>query len=318
MRKLCLVVLLSVLGSLAAAAAGPPKGQGAFSTPPHVLKWINGYRAKPEPHRLPDAVRAMSAMGLFRDLDSAGVYIGFMAGVLGSNSAKAEALVTRMFPMPPEDQVAIIRAIAYSGIPEWKALLEKFVERMPARKVLIQHHLTGKAPTLMALPLDQSPAALDALWGFYFATSSPVPVNRIISVLPWARDANNVERLTLGSMAKWTLANNAQTDKTLLDHLKREMNRQPKDVTRELREVIEASETFETSKLRKDAVAAIEELRRKGPQSMRNTAFWGQAGQTALALGCVVAGALGHAEVGIPCIISGAVSSAALKLLTPQ
>ena len=59
-------------------------------------------------------------------------------------------------------------------------------------------------------------------------------------------------------------------------------------------------------------------LRRKGPESTRNVSYWGQAGQTALALGCVVAGALGHPEVGIPCIISGAVSSAALKLLAPQ
>jgi hypothetical protein len=260
----------------------------------------------------------MSAAGAFRDLDQAGIYIGFMAGVLGSNSAKAEALVTRMFPMPPEDQVAIVRAIAYSGIPEWKQILEKFVERMPARKVLIQHHLYGKAPTLEALPLDQSPAGLDALWGYYFATGSPAPIRRIVSVLPWAREGNNVEKLTLGSMAKWTLATNAQKDHELLMHLKHEMNRQPKDVLRELREVIEAAETFETGKLRKDAVAAIEDLKRKGPQSVRNTAFWGQAGQTALALGCVVAGVLGQAEIAVPCVIGGAVSSAALKLMTPQ
>jgi hypothetical protein len=82
--------------------------------------------------------------------------------------------------------------------------------------------------------------------------------------------------------------------------------------------VITAAETFETTKLRKDAHAAIEELRRKGPESARTTSYWGQAGQTALALGCVVAGALGQAEIAVPCVISGAVSSAALKLLTPQ
>ncbi len=101
-------------------------------------------------------------------------------------------------------------------------------------------------------------------------------------------------------------------------HLKNEMNRQPKEILRELREVIEAAETFETGRLRKDAVAAIEELKRKGPQSVRNTAYWGQAGQTALALGCIVAGVLGQAEIAVPCVVGGAVSSAALKLLTPQ
>ena len=316
MRSICIAIMLGFLGTAIAADAAPPKNP--FASPQHVLKWVNGYRAKPEPDKLPDAVRAMSTMGLFRDLEAGGVYIGFMAGVLGANPAKAEALIAKMFPMPPEDQVAIIRAIAYSELPEWKALLEKFVERMPARKVLIQHHLFGKAPTLKTLPLDQSPAALDVLWGYYFASGSTEPIARIVTVLAWSKDANNVEKLTIGSMAKWTLANNAQQNIDLLDYLKREMNRQPKEVVRELREVIEAAETFETSRLRKDAVAAIEDLKRKGPASARNANFWGQAGQTALALGCVVAGALGHVEVGIPCIVSGAVSSAALKFLAPQ
>lgn len=307
------LVLACLGGSVHAAAPKKP-----FKTQQDVLAWIGSYKVKPEPSRLPDAVRAMSRSGVFRDLDQAGVYVGFMAGVLGSNSAKAEALVAAMFPIPPEDQVAIIRAIAYSGIPEWKQLLEKFVERMPARKVLIQHHLYGKAPTLQTLPLNQSPAALDTLWGFYFATGSPEPIRRILTVLPWSRDANDVEKLTLGSMAKWTLATNAQKDKDLLDLLKREMNRQPKEILRELREVIEAAETFETGKLRKDAVASIEELRRKGPQSTRSLSYWGQAGQTALALGCVVAGVMGQAEIAVPCVIGGAVSSAALRLMTPQ
>jgi hypothetical protein len=45
--------------------------------------------------------------------------------------------------------------------------------------------------------------------------------------------------------------------------------------------------------------------------------WWGQAGQTALALGCIVAGAMGHVEVGVPCIIGGAASSAALKYMVP-
>lgn len=307
---------LAVPSHAAPPSKGKPKPQQA--TAQNILKWINGYRLQKEPEKLAEAVRAMSALGLFKDLDAGGVYVGFIAGVLGDNPAKAEIMVTKMFPIPPEDQVAIIRAIAYSGLPDWKVLLEKFVERMPARLVLIQRYLSGKAPILKDLPLDQSPAGLDINWGYYFATGKTEPVDRIISALEWASDTNNVERLTLGSMAKWTLANNAQQDKELLDHLKVALNKRSKPVAKELREVIEAAETFETSKIRKQAFASIEELKRKGPESTRNMSWWGQAGQTALALGCVVASVLGHAEVGIPCVVGGAVSGAALKLLTPQ
>jgi len=314
----CLTAALVVLALLATTATAAAPKPPQFATSQDILRWINGYRAKPEPDKLPAVMQAMSRLALFRDQDSSGVYVGFAAGVLGSNRDKAEKLIARMFPMPPEDQVAIVRAIAYSGLPDWKELLQKFIERMPARKVLIQHYLFGKAPVLATLPLDTTPAALDTLWGYYFASGSPVPVSRILSALPWAKDANNVEKLTLGSMAKWTLTNNALQDMDLLGHLKSELNTQPKEVRAELREVIEAAETFETSKIRKQAMAAIEELKRKGPESGRNIAWWGTAGQTALAFGCIVVGALGHPEVGVPCVIGGAASSAALKYLVPQ
>lgn len=317
MRLLLLFSIIYALGTFGhTAAAAPPKPQ--FTSAQEVLRWINGYRQKREPQRLPDAVRAMSALGLFKDLDAGGVYVGFMAGVLADNPDTAEKIIPKLFPLPPDEQVVLIRAIVYSGLDNWKTLLIQFAERMPARKVLIERHLADKLPTLKTLPLDQSPPALDTLWGFYFATGRFETIDRIIAALAWAKDGNSVDRLTLGNMAKWTLANNALQDKDLLDHMHGEIKRRPKEVQRELTQIIEAAETFETSKIRKEAFAAIEDLKRKGPESARNMSWWGTAGQTALAVGCVVAGALGHVEVGIPCVLGGAASSAALKFMAPQ
>lgn len=244
--------------------------------------------------------------------------MGFAAGVLGANPKSAEKLVGQMFPMPPPDQVAIIRAIAWSGLPEWKALMGTVVERMPARKVLIERHLYDKLPTLMALPLDDSPVGLDALWGYYYASGSPLPILRIASALRWAKDQNSVDRLTVGSMAKLTLAINASRDVDLARLLKRVLPLIEPAARGPLAEAIEAAETFETGRVRKQALAAIEELKRKGPADARRLSFWGQAGTTALALGCVAASALGQVQVGIPCVVGGAASTAALKLLTPQ
>ncbi|HRO51263.1 MAG TPA: hypothetical protein PLW75_14070 [Hyphomicrobium sp.] len=281
-----------------------------------ILKWINDYRQAPTPDRLPDMVRAMGNLGLFRELDSAGVYIGFIAGVIGANPERAEQLVSRMFPMPPEDQVVLIRAIAYSGLPDWKGLLGLFVERMPARMVLIRRYLYGDGKTLAELEPDDG-YVIDLLWGYYFATGNPEPVRRIVATLAWSADKNSVEKLTIGSMSKWTLATNASREKDLLDILHDEMNRQPAEVRTPLREVIEAAETFETGKIRKEAVAAVEELKARGPESSRNFAWWGQVGQTTFALGCVAAAATGQVQFGIPCVVGGAVSSAALKYLAP-
>ena len=318
MRSTMAALLALLLACAPAAGAAPSKKKPAFASSEHILRWINGYRLKPDPGKLPAAVTAMSELGLFRDMDTAGIYVGFMAGVLQANPKRAEELVSKMYPMPPEDQVAIVRAIAYSDLPDWKDLMLKFSERMPARKTLIDRFVFGKQPTLRQMDLDAGTTPLDTLWGFYFATGSNEPIVRIVSVLAWAKDQNNVERLTIGSMAKLSLATNASRDKELLDVLKTSMNHDNKDTRAVLQEVIDAAETFEFARVRKDAMAAIDQLKMKGPASARNTHWWGTAGQTVLALGCVVASAMGQVQIGIPCVLGGALSGAALKYMAPQ
>ena len=317
MRSAMAVMLALLLVSAPAAFAAPSKKKVEFASSEHILRWINGYRMKPEPGRLPAAVKAMSELGVFREMDTAGIYVGFMAGVLHTNPTRAEELVTKMFPMPPEDQVAIVRAIAYSDLPDWKDLMLKFIERMPARKTLIDRFVYGKQPTLRQMALDAGTTPLDTLWGYYFATGSTDPVLRIVSVLVWSKDPNNVERLTIGSMAKLSLATNASRDKELLDTLKGAVNRDSMETRVVLQEVIDAAETFEFARVRKDAMAAIDQLKAKGPASSRSTQWWGMAGQTALAVGCVVASAMGQLQVGIPCVVGGALSGAALKFMQP-
>jgi len=310
-------VLLCVAAFENAAAAkrkAPPPVP--FTRPEVLLAWINDYRLKPTPERLPDAFKAMREQGSFKEIEQAGIYVGFLAGVIGSNPDTAEKLIAAMFPMPPPDQVVVVKAIAYSGLADWKDLLGKFVERMPARKVIIERYLYGKLPVLRDLPLD-SPIAVDANWGYYFATGSSEPIQRLVRTLAWSRNKNDVEKLTIGSMVKWTLAQNASKDHDLLTYLKTSLPHQPEAVEKPLAEVIEGAETFELAQIRKDALTSIEELKTKGPEAARNFSWWGQAGQTVFALGCVAAGVMGQVYMGVPCVVGGALSNVALKYLTP-
>lgn len=317
-RTVAVILAMLVPAAAWAAGQGTRDAGPAFSRAEAVLKWINGYRGAPEPEKLPDAVRAMGEHGLLRELDQAGLHVGFIAGVLSTNPDEAPRLIAQMFPMPPEDQVILIKAIAFSGLPNWKAVLSAFAERMPARQVLIDKYLYGDGKTLFELPLDEGSFVLDSHWGFYFGSGSEAAVGRIVSALAWMKEGDSVDKLTIAAMAKWTLASNATRDKELLDTLKGQMNVQASEVARiHLREVILAAETFETAKIRRDAVAAIDQLKARGPESARNYAWWGQAGQTVLALGCVAASAMGQVQLGIPCVVGGAVSTAALKYLAP-
>ena len=203
MRHISAIVLaiMAVLAGPASAALRPAELGSAEA----VLKWINGYRANRDVAAVPAAVKALSQFGAFRDPENAGVYIGFIAGVIGTNPGQADDLIARMLPIAPEDHWVLVRAIAYSSHPDWKGLLGRFVDRMPTRKKMIEQYVGGKLPILTELSfaeppgtidkvkdalrvdkyfretppkkteLDPSPMVLDTLWGYYFA---PAPMGR--------------------------------------------------------------------------------------------------------------------------------------------
>ncbi len=311
------VVAQSSRSVLEPNSARPTEFADGFTKENDVLRYINDYRENKTPQRVPVVVRAMVRLGVLNDPEKAGVYTGFIAGIIGENQVKAPELISEMFPMPPVQQVVLIKAIAFSGLPDWKLLLQQFVERMPARKVLIRKYLYGDGKTLSELSMDD-PFVIDAHWGYYFATGAWEPGIRIITALAWAEEQNDIEKLTIGSMAKWTFASNAARDKNLLDLAKVQMNHQDEQVRRQLREVIEAAELYEIGRLREAALKRIDELRAGGPQRARDWSKWGNYGTTALAVGCVVASVLGQVQLGIPCVVGGALSTAAVKYLGPE
>src|ERR1700682_5605256 len=311
-----------------------------------VQQWIYNYRAKPDYAHVPAAVRVLFHSQSFKEPENAGIYLGFVAGAIGSNPAKAEQLIASFFPVPAEDEWVIVRAIAYSGLPDWRNILRRVAPRMPARQVMIDSYLAGKLRTLTDIPLEETkpgmldklrgaftrnPFAkedrklntsltsasnqdlLDILWGYYFATGSHIPIQRIMQMLPWTKSRDTLDKLTVGSMARYTLASYAVRDAGLREYLRSELAGQPAAIKAPLGEVIQAADTVQLGAGRKDALAAVEELKTKGSDSRRNLDFWGQVGVGAVALGCVSAAALGQVAVGIPCVIGGSASQGLLS-----
>lgn len=339
-----LIALLTVLPANAA-----PQAPADFSSANAVLRWINAYRSKPDVNAVPAAMLALSRLGALQDSERSGVYLGFLAGIIGSHPHKAEALIGEVLAIQRSDRWIVVRAIAYSGRPDWKPLLQRFAPRMPERVVMMDKYLSGKSPTLEQLVIAPSPSALerlrenmridavfgkpkpkimlepsaevlDILWGYFFATGSYGPIMHMIAMLPWSDDRDDVERLTIGSMAKFTLASNATNDSDLLATLKgsSKARNQPEKTVAVLNQVTDAAETVELAPIRKQALAAVDELRRKGPASRRAATWWTFVGQSAIAGGCIAAAVTGHVEFGVPCVIGGAASSAAINFWNNQ
>src|SRR5262245_10941769 len=311
-----------------------------------VQQWIYNYRAKPDYGHVPAAVRVLFHSQTFKEPENAGIYLGFIAGAIGSDPAKADKLIASFFPVAPEDEWVIVRAIAYSGHPDWRNLLRRVSRKMPARRAMIDAYLSGKLPILSEIPLEEtrpgmmdklkttftknpfgkdekkvnttvtfagSQDLLDTLWGYYFATGSNMPIKRIVEMLPWSKSRDTVDKLTVGSMARYTLASYAIRDAKLREYLRGELASAKEPVKAPLTEVVEAADTVQIGALRRDAVAAVEDLKAKGSDARRNLDLWGQVGVGAVALGCVSAAALGAVAVGIPCVIGGSASQGLLS-----
>ena len=242
-------------------------------------------------------------------------------------------MVPKMFPMPDKEQAIIIRAIVYSGRPDWRELLEKNSSRMPLRRPLIDDFLNDKRPTLMTLPLDTGGSpGIYALWGYYVATGQHEPVVRIMEALRWSktkadggfsfrkvfsgwgRDPSALDKITTGGTAKWTLASYAERDRQLLALYRAESGRQPEEIAVPLKDVIKAAEDFESEKVRKDQFGAIEDAQRQKLSQEAGMTKGATAGSIAIATGCVAASALGQAYIALPCVIGGALYTGAVKL----
>ena len=152
MHRFVVTLVAVLLPGLVSAA---PKGLPEQPSKETILGWINTYRHDPDRR----AVRGMSRLGLITDPESSGVYVGFLAGVIAANPDRADVLIGKMFPLSAEHHWAIVRAIAYSGHPDWRMLMQRVADRMPARGVMMDRYLAGKLPRL-----DEAPIEKDETW----------------------------------------------------------------------------------------------------------------------------------------------------------
>jgi hypothetical protein len=93
---------------------------------------------------------------------------------------------------------------------------------------------------------------------------------------------------------------------------------QPEEIAPQLTDVIRAAEANDAGSIRKVQLAAIEDIKRKGPGAQRDMKLWGYVGQGVIAVGCIAAAAVSLTVLGIPCVVGGAVSAAAINYMAAQ
>jgi hypothetical protein len=211
--------------------------------------------------------------------------------------------------------------------------MQKVRGRMPLRQPLIDEYLAGKHPTLMEVGLSEGSYVVYTLWGYYVATGHYEPVVRIMQALRWSKnkddgnfrwskiwedwhkDPSAVDKISTGGTAKWTLTSYAERNRDLIQLYRAEYDRQPEEIAKPLKDVIEAAERFESDHIRKDQFGAIQDAQKTAATNEAGMSKAATAGSIAIATGCVAAGALGQIYIAVPCVIAGALYTGAVKLM---
>ena len=148
----------------ARAGSAAPAGQDRILS--RARPWSNGWTAiahKPEPARLPAAVRALSEAGALRDPEAAGFTSASSPACSAPIAARPSAWSSRCCRCRPATSGSWCAPSPIPACRPGRAMLATLAAGMPARRAMIDGYLTGRLPTLDAIELDKSPTLLEKL-----------------------------------------------------------------------------------------------------------------------------------------------------------
>ena len=231
MRRLISLMLLFVI--VAPAMAGT-----AFQSQEDFSQWLTFYYQKPEPDRVPDAIRYMSKSGVLDNDKAISPIFGFLSGTFRNNPEKMASWVSQVDSLKEQHLGVVVLGVWYAALPESQKTAYALLEKHPKLKPNFEFLYKGAPMTVEQIPLEQGPWVLDALWGKFMATGDGAPVERIISTLPWIDVKGDINRLLVGGAARWSLTSNAVQHKRVLEICEGAEKTQSTEVAVKLVEVI--------------------------------------------------------------------------------
>ncbi len=231
MRRIILIIMCLVAATPAGAAT-------TFQSNEDFSKWLTYYYLKPEPNRVPDAVRYMSETGFLDNGKAAPPIFGFLAGTLQSNPDKMALWISQLSSLNERHLSVVVLGVWYAALPESQKTAYALIESHPKLKSDFEFLYGGTPMSIEQIPLEQGSWVLDALWGKFIATGDSSPVKRIISTLPWIDVKGDINRLLVGGAARWSLTSNAVQHKRVFEICEEAEKREGAEVAVKLREVI--------------------------------------------------------------------------------
>lgn len=204
MTALRLVIAWLCLCLPAGAIAGD-----AFGSQKEFSRWVAFYYRHPEPERIADAIRYMSASGILDKDHAVAPMFGFLSGVFRDHPGRVRAWVGKEDAVEDRHLGVLVLAVWYARLPESREIAGALLARRPELEANMGFVHTQPPATVERIPIERGAWVLDALWGKFMATGDSAPVERIIGVLPWAEAEGDADRMLIGGAARWSLTSNA-------------------------------------------------------------------------------------------------------------
>jgi hypothetical protein len=176
-----------------------------FQSQDDFSKWMTFYYQKPDPARFPEAVEYMSESGLLDNENALAPSFGFLAGVFHDNPQQLEGWIKQLDSLNEPHLGVVVLGLWYANLPDSQKRVYAFLEKHQNLKQRFGYLYKGSPMPVEKIPLEQGAWVLDALWGNFMATGNKIPVQRIMTTLPWIDVKGDINRLLIGGAARWSL-----------------------------------------------------------------------------------------------------------------
>jgi hypothetical protein len=201
-------------------ASAQAQSQTAHLTPQAVAAIVETYYQGAIKEHIPTLVQASIAHNQTDERAKRLALIAFMAGLIADDATFVERLAPVFHVLPGEQPMRLVRAILYSGRPDWMAQLNRLKGLWPARAAEIDKTASIGAKPVYELKFRGQPEVLDMSWAYFGASGRRESVMAIIDTLADLR-SDDPALVAAAVVNRRSLADRATRDELVMEICRR-------------------------------------------------------------------------------------------------
>lgn len=208
-----------------------------------VENWMKTYYKHPNPDGVVNAIRILANNSALGSTDKMTAF-GFLVQVLRQNPEKIADWFQQLNDLDEMNKKQLMLIIWQSKTLEGDRIIDSIKKAKNNPLSLYADELTQTPQVDLLQENITSPAGLDMLWGSFFATGSPLYVEKIITLIGWEKANNNVssdekmDNVVTVSAARWSLIAYAVQQESVYEIEKRYLNNAPSHLQPMLQQIL--------------------------------------------------------------------------------